>query len=166
MKQATKRILAEGAGYGLVAGMIFGVMEVIGAALMGNPALMPVKMFASVVVGKDAMMATRAGILLLGVVAHLALSAVFGVVYAGIDAAIARKKITSYGAQASLGLAYGVALWFVNFHIIARFAYPWFLEAPQFLQAMMHVLFFGLPLGLFIAATERRAARVGAPQPA
>jgi hypothetical protein len=47
-------------------------------------------------------------------------------------------------------------VWFVNFQIIARVLYPWFLGAPQFLQAVMHGLFFGLPLALIYAASERR----------
>lgn len=163
MNPGMKRIVLSGLGYGVVAGVIFGAMEMVGAALMGDPMVMPLKMFASVVAGKDALMAGGAGILLLGVIVHLALSAIFGVVYAGLDAGFARNKVRSYGAQSAFGIAFGFALWLVNFQIIARLAYPWFLGSPQLLQAMMHAFFFGLPLGLFIAATERRAARIGAP---
>lgn len=166
MDSSTKRVLAEGALYGAMAGVIFGAMEVVGAAVMGNPAAMPIKMFASVVLGRDALVASSAGVLVAGVVIHLALSSVFGAIYGGLYARLGKKTLTSFWAQGGLGLLFGVALWAVNFQVIARLVYPWFLETPQFLQMMMHAMFFGVPLGLFIAATERRVQRAPAPHPA
>lgn len=156
MASENRRSVSEGIAAGLVAGVIFAVMEILGAAMMGEPALMPVRMFASVVLGKGAMEGPLGTALVVGTVAHLGLSAFFGIVYGLLGARASEATRTSFGRQAGLGILFGLALWFVNFQIIARILYPWFLGAPQFLQAMMHGLFFGLPLALIYAASERR----------
>lgn len=152
------RTAGEGLGFGIIAGVIFGIMEIVGAALMGNPPLMPLRMFASIVLGNAALETTSlATAVVVGSVVHLALSAAFGLVYAAVNGRLGRDVQTSWGSQVLIGLGFGVALWIVNFHIIARLIYPWFLMTPQFLQMMMHAVFFGLPLALMYAAAERRA---------
>lgn len=162
MAEATKRGAKEGIGFGLIAGVIFAMMEIAGAAAMGNPPLMPIRMFASIVLGEAALETVPMGsALLVGVVVHLALSALFGLIYGLLNARTSTATQTQWGRQAGLGLLFGLALWLVNFQIIARVLYPWFLTTPQFLQALMHALFFGLPLGLMYAAAERRVHRVG-----
>ncbi len=147
-----------GAGLGVVAGVIFAVMEIAGAALMGDPPLMPLRMFASIVLGQEALMGTSAGVaFVVGLIIHLILSASFGLIYGAIAARLDPDTQASYGKQAGLGLVFGAALWLVNFQIIARVIYPWFLGAPQMVQLVMHALFFGLPLGLMFAAAAHRA---------
>jgi hypothetical protein len=156
MASENRRSVGEGITAGLIAGVIFAMMEIVGAAMMGNPALMPVRMFASVVLGRSAMEGPLGTALVVGTIAHLALSAVFGVAFGLFSARLSEATKTSFGRQAGIGILFGLAVWFVNFQIIARVLYPWFLGAPQFLQAMMHGLFFGLPLALIYAASERR----------
>ncbi len=163
MAGENRRSVGEGVAAGLIAGVIFAMMEIVGAAMMGNPALMPIRMFASVVLGKSAMEGALGTALVVGTIAHLVLSAVFGVVYGLFSARLSEATKTSFGRQAGIGILFGLVVWFVNFQIIARVLYPWFLGAPQFLQALMHGLFFGLPLALIYAASERR---VHAPAPA
>lgn len=164
MSQSTRRGVKEGIGFGLIAGALFAVMEVIGAAMMGDPPLMPVRMFASTVLGEQALMETPAATAVpIGLIAHFALSAIFGLIYGTVNARFSTDTETSYGRQAGIGLVFGIALWFVNFQIIARAIYPWFLMAPPFLQAAMHAMFFGLPLALMYATGERHAQRVGRP---
>lgn len=156
MQESTRRGIKEGIGFGLIGGMIFGVMEVVGAAIMGNPPLMPIRMFASTVVGQQALMEIPAATAIpIGLIAHFALSAVFGAIYGAINARLSIESKTSYDRQAAIGLVFGAMLWLVNFQIIARLLYTWFLTTPQFLQMAMHAMFFGLPLGLMYAAAER-----------
>ena len=57
----TKRSFYEGVGYGVVAGIVFAIAEVIGALAMGMPPLMPVRMFASIAMGESAMMSENLG---------------------------------------------------------------------------------------------------------
>ncbi len=156
MASENRRSVGAGITAGLIAGAIFAMMEIVGAAMMGNPALMPVRMFASVVLGQSAMEGPLGTALVVGTIAHLVLSAVFGVVYGLFSARLSEATKTSFGRQAGIGVLFGLVVWLVNFQIIARVLYPWFLGAPQFLQAMMHGLFFGLPLALIYAASERR----------
>jgi hypothetical protein len=163
METETRRSLSEGIGAGIIAGVIFAMVEILGAAMMGNPALMPVRMFASVVLGKAAMQGPLGAALVVGTIAHLALSAVSGIVYGLVSSRFSEATRTSFGRQAGIGVLFGLAVWFVNFQVIARFLYPWFLGSPQFMQALMHGLFFGLPLALIFAASEHR---IHAPAPA
>ena len=77
-------------------------------------------------------------------------------VYGVINGQLSVETQTSWSRQLGPGFVYGAVLWFVNFQIIARVLYPWFLMAPQFLQMAMHALFFGLPLELMYGRGERR----------
>jgi hypothetical protein len=163
MGTENRRSVNEGITAGIIAGVIFAMMEIIGAAKMGNPALMPVRMFASVVLGKAAMEGPLGTALVVGTIAHLALSAVLGIVYGLMSARLSEATKKSFARQAGIGILFSLAVWFVNFQIIARVLYPWFLRTPQFLQLMMHGLFFGLPLAVIYAASERR---IHAPTPA
>lgn len=158
MQETTRRGAWEGALFGLVAGIILGVAEVIAAAAMGVKALQPIRMFASVVLGQEALTTTSlAGALVAGIVVHLVLSTLFGALYGMVNATFSKETETSYARQAGLGLLFGAGLWIVNFQIIARIAYPWFLdETSQGLQVVLHAVAFGLPLALMYTLAERR----------
>lgn len=159
--QSVGREAKEGIGFGLIAGIIFAIMESVGAAMMGNPPLMPFRLFASVVLGQSAMDATSIGtVFVVGVLAHLGLSAVFGLIYGLINSQLSTETQTNWGREVGLGLLFGACLWLVNFQVVARLFYPWFLTAPQFLQMMMHAVFFGLPLSLMFAGAERRVHHI------
>lgn len=157
MTEQAKPSAIVGAGFGLGAGIIFAMIEVAAAVMMGNPPLMPLRMFASVLLGQDALQAAPLGTAVLGgAVVHLGLSALYGLIFGLINAKLSAETQTSWGRQAGLGLLFGAMLWFVNFQIIARIFYPWFLTTPQFLQMTLHAMFFGLPLALMYAAANRR----------
>lgn len=160
-RRDTGQALSLGAGFGLVAGFIFAVVEIIASVAMGGPALMPVRMFASVVLGQGALTGALSlgWVIVVGLVVHFALSALFGLIYGALESRMGVEGRTSWGRQSALGLLFGAAVWLVNFQIIARLIYPWFLAAPQFLQLMLHAVAFGLPLGLMFAAFERQRRR-------
>lgn len=165
MRENLRTCMKEGALLGLPAGAVFAAMEIAGAAAMGQPPLMPLRMFASVVLGAQALeQAPLASTLAIGVIAHFALAALFGAVFGLANGTLRADLRRSRASQVPLGLLYGLALWFVNFQIIARLLYPWFLDTPQLLQAAMHVLFYGLPLALLHSRVERRLVR--GPRPA
>jgi hypothetical protein len=167
MQNDTRRGIKEGLGFGVVAGMVFGLIEVVGTGMMGDSPLMPIRMFASVVLGEGAMTSPNIGsVAIVGVVAHVVLSAIFGLMYGVFAANTSLRTQTDWSRQAFLGLMFGVALWFVNFQVIARFLYPWFLEVPQFGSMVMHAMFFGLPLSLLYARAERHVHHTGVPAPA
>ena len=121
MTEQAKRSAKVGSGFGLIAGVVFALMEVVGAVLMGNPPLMPLRMFASVLLGQSALEAASLGTaVLVGTVVHLGLSALYGLIYGLINARLSAETQTNWGRQAGLGLLFGAMLWLVNFQIIAR----------------------------------------------
>lgn len=163
MKETTKRGAREGIVFGLVAGLILGVAEIIAASAAGLRPLLPLRMASSIFIGQEALTTTTtlATAVIVGIIVHFVLSALFGAIYGLVNATFTPKTETDYARQTGLGLLFGAALWLVNFQIIARGAYPWFLETSQWLQLLMHAVFFGLPVALMYALAERRVQLTG-----
>ncbi len=157
MSEVTRRSVKTGIGFGLIAGIIFAVGEVVLALAMGMPALEPFRMFASVVFGAGALEFGPWAALIGGGIVHLVLAGLFGLIYGLINTRLPLEAHTNAGTQTVLGLVFGAAIWILNFQIIARVAYPWFLDLPQFMQFLLHAVLFGVPLGLLYAAAERRS---------
>ena len=157
MSPATSRRLKEGAAAGVVAGLLFAAMQVVSAVLMGQPASAPFRLLASIVLGESAFTTTTlAGVMVTGTIVHLALSSLYGLVYAAISSRLPTESNVSLIQQASLGFGFGVGLWVLNFFVFARLFYPWFLDTPQPVQAILHAACFGLPLAFVYASAERR----------
>jgi hypothetical protein len=155
-----RRGIKEGISFGIVAGIVFAVAQMLFAGITGEIGLMPLRMFASIVLGERAMMSTDLAMtVFLGVLVHFVLSAGFGALYGLIEERVPIHHRRSWGSQAAFGMVFGIGLWLVNHQIIARILYPWFLMTPQGLQMMIHALFFGLPLGLMFAAYQRAERR-------
>src|SRR5262245_48296771 len=112
---------------GITAGVIFAAFETIATALVSGPAAatMPIRMIGAMVLGPRALepnySLALAGIT--GLVVHLLLSIVFAGIFAVIVARIADatlgELLTSTGQLALAGTIFGMALWLVNFHVIA-----------------------------------------------
>jgi hypothetical protein len=157
MRDDARKAAIDGVGYGLVAGMIFALVE-IAVAGRGDAPLMPLRMSASVLLGRAALDTTGIGLtVLIGMGVHLALSALFGLAYGLLDGQRPQEPDRSWGRQAGFGMLYGMALWLINFQIVGRLTYPWFLTVPQLGQAVMHSFFFGLPLALMYVQRARHA---------
>lgn len=158
MTESNRRSVGEGVPFGLLAGVIFGIMEIVASMLMGNPPLMPLRLFASVLLGPEAITVASLGTaVVVGLVVHFAVSAFYGLIYGLIQTRSSGPERTRYGTQAWAGFVFGLGVWLVNFQILARLFYPWFMGTPQFLQALLHGLFFGVALALMYAGGERRA---------
>ena len=167
MLPQTRRSLGLGLVAGLVAGLVFSLLEMISASAMGMSALAPWRAFASIPLGQRALEdMAQSTALPVGIVVHFALSALFGLVYGRISAGLSTAARRSWARQALLGLAFGAALYLVNFQLVARAAFPWFLAMNQPVQLALHALFFGVPLGLTMAAAEQRLPRAREMRPA
>lgn len=149
---------AAALAYGLLAGAALLVAEVLAALVAGAPPTLPLRLVASVALGSPAVEGPPAvGLLVAGTFVHLALSGLFGWVY-GAAQRIARPATRASLARQALGGAlFGLALWLLNFQVVARAAYPWLLAPSQVVQALLHALVFGAPLGLLFAASARAA---------
>lgn len=168
MAAMTKRATVEGIGFGVVAGVVFALGEILVSVIRGDAWLAPLRLISSTVLGREALDGTPvATALLVGLLVHLVLSAGFGFMYGLLNALFSEATHTNWGLQAALGVVFGLVLWVGNFQVIARAYYPWFLDTPQFIQLVLHAALFGVPLALLYAAGERRGQHLaGTPTPA
>ncbi|MCE9668410.1 hypothetical protein LY474_11355 [Myxococcus stipitatus] len=146
--------------FGIVAGVVLALAEVVLALAAGESAARPVRLAAGMVLGPPAFGAdVPVGRLVLpAVLVHLGLSAIAGVFYSFLDAVLPPDGRGRWEFQAAVGMLFGIAVWFVGFQFIARGYFPWFLDVPQFPQIVLHAVFFGLPLAMLFTAAERRRA--------
>jgi hypothetical protein len=151
------RSVREGLGFGLIAGTVFAIAQVAATMIAGDSAILAFRRLASVVLGSDALAVTPAATAVgVGIVVHLYLSAMYGAFYGIYNSALTMTSRRSLERQALIGPLFGVMLWLVNFQVLARVRYPWWLDLPQLPQICLHAVFFGLPLGLLYATAERR----------
>ena len=140
---ATDR-LARGALAGLVAGIVFAMLTMLWTAVNGPGAMAAFQMIASLPYGGDAPQPLTAGTVVLGGAIHLALSVVYGIVFA----LLLPRRVSRPVAYAA-GAAFGLALYVVNFLILAPLAFEVFQMAHQGFEVVVHVLF-GLLLVPFL----------------
>ena len=148
----------EGMVFGLLAGCLYGAADMIASASSGHSPLRPLQRYASLASGPETLASTSLAVIMAGVFTHCALATVFGYLYVLLVARAPAGPTKRYGWEAGLGTLFGLALWFVNYRLVARTMFPWMLDTPDLLQAALHAGLFGLPLGLMLAAGERREA--------
>lgn len=141
--------IRQGALAGVVAGVVFAAFEMAAsAALSGWAAIdQPLRMFGAIVLGPMALEPTYPLVtaVMMGVVVHLVLSAVYGAVFAVIAAGLRPRP-----ALIGLATLYGLALGLLNFYVFAPAAFPWFRETNPIVQFIAHTFFFGTMLGYAI----------------
>ncbi|RJP74662.1 MAG: hypothetical protein C4524_12645 [Candidatus Zixiibacteriota bacterium] len=156
MPSVFKRSLSQGALFGFFAGILFGSVEIVASGIQGIVVLQPMRYAAGVVLGETAFTLPPLPAAVIGIAVHLALSALFGLIYGWIMAGMPREIRSRWRTQAPLGAFYGFMLWLVNFQIIARIAYPWFLDTAHWPQFILHAVFYGLPLAYMFAEGQRK----------
>jgi hypothetical protein len=140
---------------GVLGGVLFGAFEMLAAAVLIGPAAFytPFRMIAAIVLGPQAL-APDYSPAMTGVVAvavHLVLSIGFAVVFSSIT--------SPAGTDATLalsGMAFGIALWLVNFYGIATVAgWTWFPDRTNpIAQFVAHAFFYGCPVGWYLARSR------------
>lgn len=142
---------------GLIAGVVFAAMEMIGAALMGMPAHMPIRMFASILLGKTALAPATPMVTVwpAALISHFAIAAFWGTLFGLVMGAI--LSLRSVGSLALAGVVFGTLVWLIDFYVLAPAFWPWFANTVVWVQLTMHALFYGLPLGLWVAYGTRRS---------
>lgn len=141
-----------GAVLGVVAGVVFAMFEMVAAWALGDGFWMPLRMIGAIVLGDGALEASYslAGAALAGAALHMMLSAVFGAVF-GALAALAPALRASRSVLVGAASLYGLALWLVNFYVLAPVAFEWFQDANPVVQFFAHTFFFGALLGAMLA---------------
>lgn len=150
--------MQRGIAGGLVAGAFFLGFEMIMTAILDGPRALtaPLRMIGGILLGPSALdrgypLLTAATA---GLIVHGALSATFGAIFGW---AVPALRLRRPGEIVAAGSAWGLALWPLNFYVVARLAgWPWFaLQTDPAVQLVGHAVFFGGLLGMYVAADGR-----------
>lgn len=133
---------------GLIAGLVFMMME-MGLVWMvqGESPWAPPHMIAAMALGDDILpppgtWAPFDGtVMITAMLIHMLLSAVLGVLGAQL------LRGANMGRGLVLGAVFGLAIYVLNFYLIAPFAFPWFVMARNWISAFSHIMF-GVVFGL------------------
>lgn len=155
--ESTRRLALQSAGVGIVAGLFLACGEVLLAPMVGATSLVPVKLAASIALGKGALTGaySLSTIVIVGAIVHVALAAAYGAMYGVFIRYRARETRTSFAREAGLGMLYGLMIWAFDFYVVGAALFPWFLEASPLEQALLHAVGYGLPLGVLCGAATQ-----------
>lgn len=136
---------------GLIAGAIFMMVEMLMVMVfMGESPWAPPRMIAAMIMGEGVLPPPGSfdlGIVTTAMVIHFALSIVYGLLFGWIA-----HRLT--GVSATLvGTGFGLAIYLLNFYLIAPLMFPWFTMAQNWVSLVAHLIF-GLVLGGAYAATR------------
>jgi hypothetical protein len=143
---------------GVIAGIVFVIAEMLLVWLvMGMSPWAPPRMMGAILLGKD-VLPPPADFSLPAVAAamavHLPLSILYGLILGWI---VHRLEM---GAALLAGAAFGfVAVYLVNFYLIAPALFPWFVEARNWISIAAHVLFGMVAAGAYVVLRRRVAAQ-------
>jgi len=142
--------VVRGAVGGVVSGAVFIVATMWYVASTGGPAVMPLRMISTVVLG-DAAMGKGTTSPALGAIVHIVLSAAFGVAFG-----LVVRWLRTNGTVALAGVLYGLLLYLVNFQVLARLLFTTFKMANQPFEVVVHVVFGTLLSFVFFGSGVRR----------
>ncbi|MDQ2852011.1 MAG: hypothetical protein M3Y49_15025 [Actinomycetota bacterium] len=143
-------VLTRGAAAGLAGGLLFALANMWFSTAHGKPSVAPF-LAISTIFHASAMPVMSQPDVITGLVLHLGLSLLFGIVFALI--------VTMLGLSTrpllllAAGLVYGLVLYIVNFQIIGRIFFPWFVNPKgpnQIFELWIHPIAFGLILVPFL----------------
>lgn len=132
--------VARGVVAGVAAGLVFLVANMLWATNSDLPAVAPLIDISTIFNFDDVANPTTEN-MLIGLVTHLALSAAFGLTFALMVPLFRDTRMLALG-----GVAFGLALYLVNFQILGRTAFPWFQEGPDQVFELFAHAGFGLLL--------------------
>ncbi len=151
----------HGAIGGLLAGLLFALFEMVMATVqMGGEAFfMPLRMIGGIALGSQALEPSSTSLLEaggVGIAIHMMLSVIFGASVAVVAGRVAPIRSSTVALIAWTSLA-GLALWLVNFYVIAPIGgWRWFPEGTDpVIQFIAHTFVFGSLLGLYLDRTVR-----------
>lgn len=147
-------VVLEGITAGIIAGAVMMAAEIAYSVAVGTPALSPIRLVSSIVLGPAALSRTYPPVTALAVGAglHLILAAVFGLI-AFLALARSRRPDASAALLLISGAAFGALLWAVNFLIVGSTVLPQFSVVNLVWNGLIaHAVCFGLALGGYAAA--------------
>ncbi len=125
---------------GLIAGVVFLMMEMILLAVTGESPWGPPRMMAAMVMGEAVLPPPAtfdAMIMMVAMVVHVILSVLLAVVFAWV---LSLWRFSA-GVAVALGAVFGLLVYFVNFYPVAAILFPWFAMARNWISIVSHVGF-------------------------
>jgi hypothetical protein len=150
-----KRVAREGFGFGMIAGVVL-----LAAEMMTWGPGAPLRVPAVLVLGFGALESSLGTTYLVGLVVHLLLAGIFGLVYAEIEARLPAEPRRHNGIQIGVAVTYAALLWLVSFELFGAWLFPELVTAARIIELPLMVLFYGVPLGWMFAAAERRTPQI------
>jgi F0F1-type ATP synthase assembly protein I len=145
---------------GIIAGVVFLIAEMLMVMLfLGESPWGPPLMIAAMLLGRDVLPPPadfNASIVFVAMAIHFVLSVALGLALGWV---VHRMNGTS---ALLIGIAFGLAVYFINFYLIAPIAFPWFVQAQNWVSLVSHALF-GLALGGSYAALRKHKPALESP---
>jgi len=135
---------------GLIAGVVFVIAQMVLVWLvMGMSPWAPPQMMAAMLLGKDVLPPPAEfsmPVMAAAMAVHLPLSIIYGLILGWM---VHRLEM---GTALLAGAAFGfIAVYLVNFYLIAPVLFPWFVEAQNWISIAAHVLFGMVAAGAYVA---------------
>jgi hypothetical protein len=145
--------LARGVVAGIAAGLLFLLANMWYADGQGKPAVAPLYDISTIFYFSDKPDPTPENAAV-GLIVHLTLAGGFGALLAAIAPLFASRRGLALGA-----VAFGLALYVVNFQILGRLVFEWFQQGPnQAFEVVAHAGY-GLLLAPFLLGYAREQER-------
>lgn len=135
--------ILAGVGAGLTLALFVMVMD----AIVGNGFLDWLRQSAAIVLGESAVaVSSPLTVLILGLIVHLSLAALYGAIFA-----VAARYITFLRRDLLIATTvFGLGIWILNFYVFSPWLFPWFDDSPDIVQFIAHTVFYGMPLGVIL----------------
>lgn len=155
---------------GLIAGIAFLAVEMVSMTLAAETdAWLPVRLIASLLIGKDVMLSAllyglitpetpaifTIGVLVMALLLHLTMS----VVLSTIIGALCRVK--NIGLAISIGAGCGLAIYLINFYGISAI-YPWFEKGRGVISLFSHIVYGTTSAYVFVKMHYHRTTEITA----
>lgn len=129
---------------GVIAGVVFMMAEMLLVMLfMGQSPWGPPRMIAAMLLGKDVLPPPASfdmGIMMTAMMIHVPLSIVYGLLTGWIVHRLGSTSVLLIGG------VLGLAIYFINFYLVAPAVFPWFTEAQNWISLVSHLIY-GLVFG-------------------
>ena len=138
---------------GIIAAIASDIVLSVGVMLQGESPWVPAHLIAAMLLGSDALpppSGFEPGVVAIASLIHFTLAVGYGMIGAWLFDRL------SYRAAAVAGAVFGLAVYLVNYDVIAPLLFPWLTELRGVVGVITHLVF-GTVMGLAIVRLRRRA---------
>lgn len=141
---------------GVIGGAVFMMAEMLMVWMfLGESPWAPPRMIAAMVMGREVLPPPAdfaMAPVMVAMVIHFMLSIAYGLVIGLIVLKLGMGKALLAGAAFGL-----LAIYLLNFHLVAPLLFPWFTQAQNWVSVVAHVLFGMVVAGSYVALRDRHA---------